>query len=114
MEYRRAMNSALMSGSGLGCEVVGKDDEAERASTHGLQKHELQEMERDEQLEARANRALEQGGWNLHRIFNVTISHGTAKLTGVTTWYYHKQLAQEFVGRVEGVRSIQNDIVVSY
>ena len=42
----------------------------------------------------------------------VEVTDGTATLRGSLNRYYHKQLAQETVKRIEGIRSVRNEIRV--
>lgn len=70
-------------------------------------------MTTDLSTETQAKRSLNESSYLDLRTVSVSYESGTVMLRGAVPTYFLKQLAQEFVGRVDGVHRIVNDIEVS-
>jgi osmotically-inducible protein OsmY len=66
------------------------------------------------ELELRAVAALRRSGHRMLHEAGCTCSDDTIVLTGVVPSFHMKQLAQEAVRNVEGVRRIDNRLAVEY
>lgn len=70
--------------------------------------------DRSEDVVREAQVCLEQSAYSLLRQVSVEYERGVLVLQGTLPNYYHKQLAQEAVRRVEGVTRVVNRIEVSH
>lgn len=69
-------------------------------------------MHCDEVLEQRVRRALGDVGCHPFHEIQVKSDHGRITLSGTVPTYYLKQIAQSIAMRFEGVRSVENCLVV--
>lgn len=74
----------------------------------------LGRSDKSEQVVKEAQVCLEQSAYSLLRQVLVEYERGVLILRGTLPNYYHKQLAQEAVRRVEGVARVVNRIEVSH
>lgn len=65
-------------------------------------------------LESLISTAFEQSPYRGHRMVRFEAAEGRVVLRGMVTSYFHKQMAQEIVRRVEGVGQIENQLEVSW
>jgi osmotically-inducible protein OsmY len=70
--------------------------------------------DRSEQVVREAQECLDQSSYSLLRQVSVEYERGVLFLRGRLPNYYHKQLAQEAVRRVDGVAHVVNEIEVSH
>lgn len=70
--------------------------------------------DRSEEVVKEAQACLEQSAYSLLRQVLVEYERGVLFLRGTLPNYYHKQLAQEAVRRVDGVAHVVNEIEVSH
>lgn len=65
----------------------------------------------DRQLSESVERAMIDGSYPMHSVAAVCVE-GTVSLSGVVNSWHHKQLAQESIRRVPGVRAVINELEV--
>jgi len=70
--------------------------------------------DKSEEVVQQAQVCLEQSPYSLLRHVSVDYERGVLFLRGTLPNYYHKQLAQEAVRRVDGVTHVVNQIEVSH
>jgi len=68
----------------------------------------------DEQLDGRVQRALQGHPHLTNGNLQSESSDGRVTLRGVVTTYYQKQIAQELLRSVEGVREVVNHLEVTW
>ena len=66
----------------------------------------------DHQIVDAAYRALRASGYGQLLSINVYCDHGRVTLQGRLPTFYLKQVAQSVLGRVDGIRDIDNDVTV--
>jgi osmotically-inducible protein OsmY len=67
----------------------------------------------DARLKERVQTALKQNPYLAGRNLRFEADHGRIKLSGVVRSYFQKQMAQEALRRIEGVREVLNEIEVA-
>lgn len=65
-------------------------------------------------LATRISSALEHHPHLKHRNIRIETSEGRVVLRGTVKTYYHKQMAQEALRRMEGVDQIENQVEVAW
>ncbi|HVX64599.1 MAG TPA: BON domain-containing protein [Pirellulales bacterium] len=68
----------------------------------------------DAQLVERVSSVLEQNPHVPHRNLRFEASEGQIVLRGIVRSYYQKQMAQEAVGGIDGVQTIENQLEVNW
>ena len=65
-------------------------------------------------LDDRVLTALEQNPYLTHRTLRFETEQGRVTLRGVVNTYFQKQMAQEALRHIDGVREITNELEVSW
>ena len=68
----------------------------------------------EDSLTTRISSALEHHPHLKHRKLRIEASEGRVVLRGTVKTYYHKQMAQEALRRMEGVERIENEVEVCW
>lgn len=65
-------------------------------------------------LDHRIERVIDTNPYLVSRRVHIDLQGGQVTLRGVVSSFYHKQMAQEIVRRIEGVERIENELEVEY
>lgn len=71
-------------------------------------------MQAEITLEKRIGKALTQHPYLARRNVRIETESGRVTLKGVVTSYFHKQMAQEALRRIDGVAHIENQLEVDW
>ncbi len=68
----------------------------------------------NDSLDCRIEQVADSNPYLVSRRVHIQLAGGNVTLSGTVSSYYHKQMAQEIVRRIEGVEQVANELEVIY